>query len=84
MFAQDVKRDSAPRIRVLEYGPAPKKEQDVETVEAAVAHIKATLPQDLVASISSEAEIQPQLIGAMQDKKICMFIWTGVFVFKTA
>jgi hypothetical protein len=82
--AQDVKRGSAPRIRVLEYGPAPKKEQDVETVEAAVAHIKATLPQDLVASISSEAEIQPQLIGAMQDKKICMFIWTGVFVVKTA
>ena len=75
-LAQSIKKDKAPRVRVLEYGAAPKKEEDVDSIEAAVAHIKATLPE-MVATISSEAEIQPQLVGAMQNKKICMFIYTG-------
>lgn len=56
----------------------PKKHADVDSIAAAVAHVKATLPTDLVQTLTEEKQYQQVLVGAMEQKKLCMFTYTGM------
>eukprot|EP01147_Barroeca_monosierra_P008119 gene8119-10114_t len=72
-----ISSSSYPKFRAYEFDIPKTKFKDSEDVDTLIEFVKNSVPENLIKTIPSVDQIQPNLISALQQKKLSSFVFTN-------